>query len=361
MDKFPDLISLEEWGLFPAGRPYIIAGPCSAESLEQVLDTAEALSAAGIKMFRAGVWKPRTRPGCFEGMGEVALDWLDEVKARTGMKVCTEVASALHVRLCLQHGVDMVWIGARTTTNPFLVQEIADALSGSDIPVLVKNPINTDIDLWIGAIERLYRAGIRKIGVVHRGFSSLAKIRYRYNPQWQVAVEMRSRFPQLPFFCDPSHIGGAREFVPEISHKAMTLGLDGLMVESHRNPAEALSDKDQQLTPDGLMAMLEGLEVRNVDTDNGDYRLAVDSLRARIDAIDDEILSALAARMDISRRIGEVKKANNVAIIQTARWENVLADVREKAARYNLPDDFVIALFNTIHDASIHAQSSDGE
>ena len=251
-----ELVPVADWGFFTLPRPMVIAGPCSAETEEQVMTTATGLAREGIHVFRAGIWKPRTHPGSFEGVGSEGLRWMKRVQKELGMKVGTEVASAKHVYECLKYGLDYLWIGARTTANPFLMQELADALQGTDIPILVKNPVNTDIDLWIGALERLYGAGIRKLGVIHRGFSSLEKTAYRNAPGWQIAIELRSRFPELPFFADPSHMGGSRDFLAEISQRAMDLGLEGLMIESHCDPSCALSDAKQQLTPDALGRLL---------------------------------------------------------------------------------------------------------
>ena len=244
-----DLIPLYDWGMFTEPRPSVVAGPCSAESEEQVMETAKGLKSFGINVFRAGIWKPRTHPGSFEGVGTEGLRWLQKVKKELNLKISTEVASEKHVFECLKFGVDLVWLGARTTANPFLVQEIADALKDTDIPVLVKNPVNPDLDLWIGALERLNRAGIKKLGVIHRGFSTFEKINYRNDPQWQVAIELRSRYPELPFFVDPSHMGGSKDYLQEISQRSLDLGFEGLMIESHCNPSCALSDARQQLTP----------------------------------------------------------------------------------------------------------------
>ena len=267
-----DTVPVSEWGFFDESiPPIVIAGPCSAESELQVMMTAKGLHEFGIHVFRAGIWKPRTHPGCFEGVGVPGLKWLQKVKKEYGMKVCTEVASEKHVYECMKYGIDMVWIGARTTANPFLVQEIADALHDTEIPVLVKNPVNPDLDLWIGALERLNRAGVRKLGVIHRGFSTTHKIPYRNLPGWQIAVELRTLFPQIPFFADPCHMGGSRQYLKELSQRAMDLGLDGLMVESHCDPSCALSDASQQLVPADLKTLLESLIVRQKCTNDKDY------------------------------------------------------------------------------------------
>lgn len=357
MEKTLDIAPLSEWGMFTLPRPSIIAGPCSAENEEQVMETATQLSRSGINVFRAGIWKPRTHPGCFEGAGVEGLKWLQKAKKELGLKICTEVASEKHVFECLKHGIDMVWIGARTTTNPFLVQEIAEALRDTDIPVLVKNPVNPDLDLWIGALERLNRQGIRKIGVIHRGFTSLQEKKYRNSSNWEIAIELRARFPELPFFCDPSHMAGCRDYIPEISQRAMNLGFDGLMIESHCNPAAALSDAKQQLTPYDMMKMIYSITVRDNDTDNREYKENIDQLRARIDFCDEEIIRTLSSRMAISRKIGQYKKEHNIAIIQASRWDQIIEAARKSAEIYDLNPDFVEKFYNIIHDESVAVQN----
>ena len=357
-DKMLDLVPLYEWGMFTEPRPSVVAGPCSAETEEQVLETAKGLKELGINVFRAGIWKPRTHPGCFEGVGIPGLKWLQKVQKEYGLKVAVEVANEKHVYECLKHGVDVVWIGARTTANPFLVQEIADALAGSDVPVLVKNPVNPDLDLWIGALERLYGAGIRKLGVIHRGFSTFDKIRYRNDPHWDIAIELRSRFPKLPFFVDPSHMGGSRDYIQEISQRSLDLGFEGLMVEAHCNPSTALSDSKQQLTPEQLKDMLHNnIVVRDADSESKEWKENIDQLRAKIDVIDENILYALSSRMQISRRIGEYKKDNNVAIVQASRWDSILDKVIEKGHEYGLSEKFLKDVFNAIHEASVEVQN----
>jgi chorismate mutase len=357
-DKMLDLVPLYEWGMFTEPRPSVVAGPCSAETEEQVLETAKGLKELGINVFRAGIWKPRTHPGCFEGVGIPGLKWLQKVQKEYGLKVAVEVANEKHVYECLKHGVDVVWIGARTTANPFLVQEIADALAGSDVPVLVKNPVNPDLDLWIGALERLYGAGIRKLGVIHRGFSTFDKIRYRNDPHWDIAIELRSRFPKLPFFVDPSHMGGSRDYIQEISQRSLDLGFEGLMVEAHCNPSAALSDSKQQLTPEQLKDMLHNnIVVRDADSESKEWKENIYQLRAKIDVIDENILYALGSRMQISRRIGEYKKDNNVAIVQASRWDSILDKVIEKGHEYGLSEKFLKDVFNAIHEASVEVQN----
>ena len=353
-----DIIPLYEWGMFTEPRPSVVAGPCSAETEEQVMETAKGLKDLGINVYRAGIWKPRTHPGSFEGIGSEGLKWMQRVRKEYGLKVSTEVASEKHVYECLKFGVDLVWIGARTTANPFLVQQIADALKDTDIPVLVKNPVNPDLDLWIGALERLNRAGIRKLGVIYRGFSTFDKIKYRNDPQWQVAVELRSRYPELPFFVDPSHMGGSKDYIREISQRSLDLGFEGLMIESHCNPAVALSDAKQQLTPCELKELLYNqIVVREKDSDAPDWKENIDQLRAKIDIIDENILYALGSRMKISRQIGEYKKNNNIAILQTSRWDKVLAKVVEQAKDYGIPEKCIVDIFNTIHEASVEVQN----
>lgn len=357
-DKKLDIVPLYEWGLFTEPRPSVVAGPCSAESEEQVMMTAKGLKELGINVFRAGIWKPRTHPGSFEGVGAEGLKWMQKAKKEYGLKISTEVASERHVFECLKHGVDLVWLGARTTANPFLVQEIADALKDTDIPVLVKNPVNADLDLWVGALERLNRAGIRKLGVIHRGFSTFEKIQYRNDPQWQVAVELRSRHPELPFFVDPSHLAGCKEYICEISQRSLDLGFEGLMIESHCNPSVALSDAKQQLTPAELSDLLYNqLVVKDKDSDAPEWKENIDQLRAKIDILDENILYTLGARMKVSKQIGEYKKSNNIAILQTSRWDKVLSKVVEKGSDYGLNEKFIKAVFTAIHEASVEVQN----
>ena len=353
-----ELSPICEWGIFDQSKPSVIAGPCSAESEEQVMETASALKEIGVSVFRAGIWKPRTHPGSFEGVGTPGLEWMRRVKHELGLKVATEVAGAKHLDECLSYDIDMVWLGARTTANPFLVQEIADALRGTDIPVLVKNPVNPDLDLWIGALERLNGAGVRKIGVIHRGFSTFERIKYRNDPHWPIAIELRSLYPELPFFVDPSHLAGSRNYIEEISQRSLDLGFEGLMIESHCNPSCALSDAEQQLTPSDLKELLfSKLKVRDSDSDSPEWKENIYQLRAQIDIIDENILYILGSRMNVSRKIGEYKKNNNIAILQASRWDAVLAQVVEKAAVYGLSEKFVTTVFNAIHEASVEAQN----
>ena len=352
-----DIIPGTEWGFFTLPRPMCIAGPCSAETEEQVMETARGLSEFGIHVFRAGIWKPRTHPGSFEGVGVTGLKWLNKVKESYGMKVCTEVATEKHVLECIKYGVDIIWIGARTSTNPFLMQEIADALSGTDIPVLVKNPVNPDLDLWVGALERLNRAGIRKLGVVHRGFSTSASIPYRNDPGWKIAIELRTRYPQMAFFADPSHMAGDRRYLQELSQRAMDLGLDGLMVESHCDPSCAWSDARQQLTPQDLRTLLESLVIRENSSEDKNYKEGIDTLRARIDVIDEQLLTLLQERMEVSRSIGRYKKEHNVAILQAVRWEQILSDMVKRADAMDISREAVLAIMTAIHDESVRVQN----
>lgn len=357
-NKKLELVPLYDWGMFTEPRPSVVAGPCSAETEEQVMETARGLKEMGINVYRAGIWKPRTHPGSFEGIGTDGLRWMQRARKEFGLKIATEVASERHVMECIKFGVDLVWIGARTTANPFLVQEIADALKDTDIPVLVKNPVNPDLELWIGALERLNRAGVRKLGVIHRGFSTFEKIKYRNDPQWQIAIELRSRYPELPFFVDPSHMGGSTEYIREISQRSLDLGFEGLMIESHCNPSCAMSDAKQQLTPDQLSDLLYNqIAVRDADSDSPQWKENIDQLRAKIDVIDENLLYVLASRMKVSRQIGQYKKDNNIAILQASRWDSVLAKVVEKGADYELSEKFLTAVFNAIHEASVEAQN----
>lgn len=353
-----DLIKASEWGLFSdMKKPVIIAGPCSAESEQQVFETAKALKEAGVEVLRAGIWKPRTRPGTFEGVGSEGLHWMQRVQKELGMKISTEVANVKHVYEALKAGVDMLWIGARTTANPFAMQEIADALKGTDIPVLVKNPVNPDVELWIGALERLNMAGLKKIGVIHRGFSTYGKHKYRNIPQWQLPIEIKRRFPDMLMICDPSHISGKREYIHEISQQAMDLGFDGLIIESHICPEIALSDAAQQVTPISLDEILSKLVIRDVDSENLDYKENIDELRARIDEIDGELLDLLASRMKVADEIGRYKKQNNITILQPDRWDKILAKVFVKGEEKSLDNEFLEKIFKAIHQASIDRQT----
>jgi chorismate mutase len=337
-------------------KPFLIAGPCSAERREQVLETAAALKDLPVQLFRAGVWKPRTRPGSFEGNGAVALEWLREMKAAYGLPVAVEVADPTHVALALEHEIDVLWIGARTTVNPFQVQRIADALRGVRVPVMIKNPVNPDPDLWLGAIERMEHAGIPDIAAIHRGFSAYKTSAYRNHPNWSIPVELKRRRPDLPMICDPSHITGKRMEVAAVAQKAMDMHFDGLMVEVHPRPDEAWSDAAQQLTPEMLRTLLEGLVVRGQHATDTDRKPELVELRQLMDSLDAELIDLLTRRMDLSARIGMVKKACNMTVYQPDRWREIVATRSTQARAQGLPEDFVIALFEKIHDESIRKQ-----
>lgn len=333
-------------------RPIIIAGPCSAETEEQVMQTATELANRGIRIFRAGIWKPRTKPGGFEGVGKPGLAWLQRVKQETGMYVTTEVATAKHVEAALNAGMDMLWIGARTCANPFAMQEIADALAGVDIPVLVKNPVNPDLELWIGGMERLNNAGVKRMAAIHRGFSSYDKKIYRNLPQWHIPIELRRRIPNLPIFCDPSHIGGKRELIASLSQQAMDLSFDGLIVESHCNPDCAWSDAAQQVTPDVLAYILNLLVIRKEkqSTEN------LNELRTQIDECDNNIIEILAKRMRICREIGTFKKEHAMTILQTGRYNEILEKRGAQGELCGMSADFVRTIFEAIHGESVRQQ-----
>ena len=341
-------------GIDAQERPIIIAGPCSAESREQVLSTAQELAKNGVKIFRAGIWKPRTKPGGFEGVGTVGLPWLKEVKQKTGMLVSTEVATAAHDFEAIKAGIDILWIGARTAANPFAMQELADSLKGTDIPVLVKNPVNPDLELWIGALESLVNAGVKNVCVILRGFSTYDQKMYRNLPLWHIPIELRRRYPNITMFCDPSHIGGKRELIAPISQQAMDLKFDGLMVESHCNPDEALSDAKQQITPQVLDFTLKMLVLReNVQTTEN-----ISVLRKQIDEIDEQLLTILAKRNRISMEIGTYKKENNMPVLQTGRYNEILEKRAHMGEAMNLDKEFVFAIMKAIHEESVRIQLS---
>ena len=335
------------------GSPAIVAGPCSAETEQQTLDTARALSAIGVKVFRAGIWKPRTMPGGFEGVGDIGLEWLQRVKKETGMAVATEVATVEHVRAALNAGIDILWIGARTTANPFAIQSIADELQGHDeVTVLVKNPVNPDLDLWLGALQRFIGAGITRLGAVHRGFSSAGDHIYRNDPQWHIPFELRRRAPNMTILCDPSHIGGKREYVESLCQLAMDVGFDGLMIECHCDPDRALSDSFQQITPKTLQAILNRLVVRSGTPIEDELGL----LRQQIDDCDHELLAVLARRMSVSREIGRFKQAHNLRIVQPARYQDVIKARLDEGKRLGLDPDFTQRIMQAIHEESVRQQ-----
>ena len=337
-------------------HPLVVAGPCSAETEDQVLKIAHELKDSDVNYFRAGIWKPRTRPGNFEGVGALGLKWLQKVKAETGMKTATEVANAAHVKLALEHDIDLLWIGARSTVSPFIVQEIAEALEGTDKIVLVKNPVNPDLALWLGGIERLYSANIKNLGVIHRGFSTYEKTRYRNNPEWQIAIELQNRFPDLPLICDPSHITGKRDMIFEVSQTALDLNFNGLMIETHTDPDNAWSDAAQQVTPETLIQMMEDLKIRKETDTEADYRNALNTLRTQIDVIDHQLIDILGKRMKIADAIGELKKDKNVAVLQSKRWNEILGKMILEGEQNKLSEEFILRVFKAIHQESINHQ-----
>lgn len=350
-------IHLRQWLLdMNLGYPLTIGGPCSAESKEQVLEIAHQLKKTKVTVFRAGVWKPRTRPGSFEGVGAIALPWLQQVKKETGLLIAIEVANASHVKLALEHDIDILWIGARTTVNPFTVQEIADALKGSNKIVWVKNPMNPDLELWIGGVERLYKAGIRKLGVIHRGFSSYDKTDFRNEPQWQIPIDFKSRFPDIPMICDPSHICGRRDCIEKVAQKALDLQFDGLMIESHHTPDKALSDAKQQLTPSDFHEIITRLIVRSKTFKDEASIDALALLRMEINEVDKLLLQTLSKRMEIVKIIAQVKKEKNVAVLQTKRWREVIDKMTKYANAAGLDVAFVNRLFKEVHQESIRHQ-----
>ena len=337
-------------------HPLVIAGPCSAETEEQVLKIAHELKDTDVSYFRAGIWKPRTRPGMFEGVGALGLKWLQRVKAETGLKTATEVANRAHVELALEHDIDLLWIGARSTVSPFIVQEIADALKGTDKVVLVKNPVNPDLPLWLGAIERLASANIKKLGVIHRGFSTYEKSKYRNNPEWQLAIELQTKFPDLPLINDPSHITGKRDMIFDVSQTALDLNFDGLMIETHFDPDNAWSDAAQQVTPSVLVQIMKDLKIRKESNPEAEYNNALNNLRAKIDVVDNQIIELLGKRMQVADGIGSLKKQKNVAVLQSKRWNEILGKMVLEGEDKGLSEEFILKLFKAIHQESINHQ-----
>lgn len=335
-------------------RPLLIAGPCSAETEEQLLTTAHALAREGVQLFRAGIWKPRTKPGGFEGVGREGLAWMRRVKSETGMFTATEVATRAHVEAALDAEIDLLWIGARTAANPFAMQEVADALqaAGADVPVLVKNPVSPDLELWIGALERIYNAGIRRLGAIHRGFTSVDKSIYRNHPVWAIPIELRRRLPQLPLFSDPSHIGGRRELIAPLSQQAMDLGFDGLIIEAHCSPDAAWSDKAQQIAPETLAYIVRHLIIRDRNAATED----LNSLRSEIDKLDDELLDLLTRRMAVSQQIGRYKKEHDMPVLQARRYEEMLARRARQAVERGMDREFMRTVMQAIHEESIRQQ-----
>lgn len=341
---------------FNLSHPLVIAGPCSAETEEQVLKIAHELKDSDVSIYRAGIWKPRTRPGGFEGVGAIGLKWLQKAKAETGLLMATEVANANHVKLALEHDIDVLWIGARTTVNPFAVQEIADALQNTDKIVLVKNPVNPDLALWLGGVERLYNAGIKKLGVIHRGFSTYEKTKYRNIPEWQLAIELQNRFPDLPLICDPSHITGKRDMIQEVSQQALDLNYDGLIIETHIDPDNAWSDAAQQVTPTKLKQIFEDLKVRKETEEGSDYNQSLSRLRVDIDEYDAKLLEILGKRMTVADKIGALKKEKNVAVLQNKRWNEILGKMILEGEEKGLSEEFILRIFKAIHQESISHQ-----
>ena len=337
-------------------HPLVIAGPCSAETEDQVLKIAHELKDTDVNYYRAGIWKPRTRPGNFEGVGAIGLNWLKKVKEETGLKTATEVANKAHVDLALENDVDLLWIGARTTVSPFNVQELADALNGTDKIVLIKNPVNPDLSLWLGAVERFYNAGITKLGVIHRGFSTYKKTKYRNIPEWQMGIELQSKFPDLPIINDPSHIGGKRDLIFDISQTALDLNFDGLMIETHCDPDNAWSDAAQQVTPDRLVEIMKDLRIRKVDDDESKYASKLGALRSNIDVLDQALLETLSERMGVAQQIGQLKKERNVAVLQSNRWNEILGKMILEGEQKGLSEEFVLKMFKAIHQESINHQ-----
>lgn len=350
--------SINSWLPIEKNNPLVIAGPCSAESREQMLNTAHQLKEIkAVKVFRAGIWKPRTRPGTFEGLGEIALPWLSEIKQETGLLVTTEVATAKHVEAALKAGVDILWIGARTTANPFSVQEIADSLKGVDIPVLVKNPINADLQLWIGALERMNMAGITKLAAIHRGFSVAEKLQFRNAPMWKIPMELKVKYPELPLICDPSHISGNRDLVGMICQKAMDLDYNGLIIETHPNPNEAWSDASQQVTPKMLGEIINSLVLKRENSDDKNYTDELSALRSQIDRIDNELLHILKVRNDVINKIANAKINHKVTALQKNRFEEMLIERQKVGLSYQLDGDYIKNIFDTIHEESVRIQT----
>ena len=339
-------------------RPFLVSGPCSAENEKQVIETAVELARHGVQVYRAGIWKPRTRPDSFEGIGTVALPWLRRVKEETGMLTATEVANILHVKMALDAGIDILWIGARTTANPFAVQEIADAIHGIDNPVFIKNPINPDIGLWIGAIERINKAGIKKIIAIHRGFSTFQETKFRNTPHWEIPIELKRRIPELPLINDPSHICGRRDLLQDVSQKAMDLDFDGLFIESHIDPDKALSDSNQQITPEALGKLIESIIIRKPEINGNGLNEILESLRVEIDGFDKSLIEILQNRMEISKQIGRFKKSKNVTILQTKRWSEIVDDRITTGLIKGLSRNFIMKIYTAIHEESINWQNA---
>jgi len=335
---------------------FLAAGPCSAESEAQVLESARALTGRGVSFLRAGLWKPRTRPGSFEGVGMEGLAWMQKAHEETGLKIGTEVAEPAHVEACLEHGFDILWVGARTSTNPFSVQALADTLKGTDIPVLVKNPMSADVDLWIGAIERLANAGLTRLGAIHRGFGSSLEMRYRNAPNWKIPIELKRRMPNIPIICDPSHICGKRELIPAVAQEALDLLFDGLMVEVHPNPSAAFSDAAQQLAPDRFFTMINALNLPHEQSDSSSFTRQISELREDVDELDGKMLELLSRRMDIVRKMGRLKAGQNISTFQPHRWQVIVEDRIQKGKALDLSESVVLQVMQSIHEEAIRQQ-----
>jgi chorismate mutase len=344
---------LDNFGL---DHPIVLAGPCSAETEDQVLRIAHELKNSDATVLRAGIWKPRTRPGNFEGVGALGLKWLQRAKEETGMLVTTEVANANHVEHALEHDIDILWIGARSTVSPFIVQEIAEALRGTDKPVLIKNPVNPDLSLWLGAVERFFTADVKNLGVIHRGFSTYQKTRYRNNPEWQLPIDLQNRFPDLPLILDPSHIAGRRDIIFDLCQTALDLNFDGLMVETHYHPDNAWSDAAQQITPSTLVQIMKDLKIRKETTSGAEFNNKLNTMRTQIDVLDHQIIEILGKRMKVSDSIGKLKKANNVAVLQSKRWNEILGKMILEGEQHQLSEEFVLRMYKAIHQESINHQ-----
>jgi chorismate mutase len=357
MSQTLDFLAFDEW-CKQGKQPLIISGPCSAETEEQVMETAKQIDALDqVQIFRAGVWKPRTRPHSFEGKGEEALKWLKQVQQETSLKTAIEVANPKHVELALKHGVDIFWLGARTVVNPFSVQEIADSLKGVDIPVMVKNPLNPDISLWLGALERINDAGITKLMAIHRGFDFFTKSIYRNTPMWEIPIELKRRLPKLPIIVDPSHIAGKRDLLFDIAQKALDLDMNGLMIESHINPDQALTDSAQQITPDKLHEFLNDLVVRR-QKGNYDFQHKLEEFRSEVDKLDAELIEILARRFDMVDEIGKYKLNNNITIYQAKRWSNILQERLENGQEHGIEKEFLLKILQLVHKESIQRQTN---
>jgi chorismate mutase len=341
---------------FHLPHPLVIAGPCSAETENQVLQIARELKDSKVSIYRAGIWKPRTRPGGFEGVGEIGLKWLQKAKAETGLLMAVEVATEAHVKLALAHDIDVLWIGARTTVNPFAVQEIADALQNTEKIVLVKNPVNPDLALWIGGVERLYHAGIKKLGVIHRGFSTYEKTKYRNNPEWQIAIDFQNKFPDIPMIIDPSHITGKRDMIFQVTQQALDFNYDGMIIETHCDPDNAWSDAAQQVTPERLKQIVFDLVIRKEDDADSDYLQQLTKLRVKIDDYDAKLLDVIGQRMKVAEDIGALKKAKNVAVLQNKRWNEILERMVKEGSQRGLSEEFIVQFFKAIHQESIAHQ-----